>query len=295
MECHSFGVQLATKYGIAEALLLGYFRHYIELAEKKQNKNKFHDGRYWTYASTRELAKRFPYINRTKLLRAIQHLTDEELLTKDNFNKSTWDKTAWYSLTEKGLQEFGVVQNEPRVVQNEPRVVQNEPRVVQNEPRVVQNEPRVVQNEPRVVQNEPTIPIQSTYSIHLGSSGNKQTDNAEQVNEEANRYPGTKYDQETYSDAVSAYEKHIQTPLTANIVDEVCAMVDDWGLEAVKYGFKTAGRNGVRKLNYVETCARNYITNKDKPKKTRAQGKPKNDIAGTVEAALKLLGVSEDE
>lgn len=119
--------------------------------------------------------------------------------------------------------------------------------------------------------------------------------NAEQVNEEANRYPGTKYDQETYSDAVSAYEKHIQTPLTANIVDEVCAMVDDWGLEAVKYGFKTAGRNGVRKLNYVETCARNYVTNKDKPKKTRAQGKPKNDVAGTVEAALKLLGMSEDE
>ena len=274
MECHSFGVQLATKYGIAEALLLGYFRHYIELAEKKQNKNKFHDGRYWTYASTRELAKRFPYINRTKLLRAIQHLTDEELLTKDNFNKSTWDKTAWYSLTEKGLQEFGVVQNEPRVVQNEPRVVQNEP---------------------RVVQNEPTIPIQSTYSIHLGSSGDKQTTNTKQVNEEASRYPGTKYDQETYSDAVSAYEKHIQTPLTANIVDEVCAMVDDWGLEAVKYGFKTAGRNGVRKLNYVETCARNYITNKDKPKKTRTQGKPKNDVAGTVEAALKLLGVSEDE
>ena len=139
----------------------------------------------------------------------------------------------------------------------------------------------------------------NTYSIHLsnplGSSGNKQTANTEQVNEEANRYPGIKYDQETYSDAVSAYEKHIQTPLTANIVYEVCAMVDDWGLEAVKYGFKTAGRNGVRKLNYVETCARNYVTNKDKPKKTCAQGKPKNDVAGTVEAALKLLGVSEDE
>ena len=274
MECHSFGVELATKYGIAEALLLGYFRYYIESAEKRQDKEKFHDGRYWTYASTRELARRFPYINRTKLLRAIQHLTDEKLITKGNFNKLSWDKTAWYSLTEKGLQELEVVQNEPRVVQNEPRVVQNEP---------------------RVVQNEPTIPILSTYSINLGRSGNKQTANVEQVNEEANRYPGTKYDQETYSDAVSAYEKHIQTPLTANIVDEVCAMVDDWGLEAVKYGFKTAGRNGVRKLNYVETCARNYVNNKDKPKKTRAQGKPKNDVAGTVEAALKLLGVSEDE
>ena len=275
MECHSFGVELATKYGIAEALLLGYFRYYIESAEKRQDQEKFHDGRYWTYASTRELARRFPYIPDTTLRRAAKHLVDENLILKGSFNKFSWDRTVWYALTDKGMQETGGC---AKMAQD-----------------VRQNGAGVRQNGAGVRQDGATIPILSTYLINLGSSGNKQTANTKQVNEEANRYPGTKYDQTTYSDAVSAYEKHIQTPLTANIVDEVCAMVDDWGLEAVKYGFKTAGRNGVRKLNYVETCARNYVTNKDKPKKTRAQGKPKNDVAGTVEAALKLLGVSEDE
>ena len=270
MECHSFGVELATKYGIAEALLLSYFRYYIESAEKKQDPDKFHDGRYWTYASTRELARRFPYINRIKLLRAIQHLVDEKLIIKGNFNKLAWDKTSWYAFTEKGLQELEVVQNEPRVVQNEPRVVQNEP---------------------RVVQNEPTIPILSTYSVYLGSSGNKQTDNAEAVND--NHFPGTKHDQETYNEAVSAYEKHIKTPLTASVVEEICAIVDDFGLEATIYGFRTASRNNVRKLGYVETCARNYVAGGDKPKRQR--GKPKNDVTATAEAMRKILEQSGDD
>ena len=256
MECHSFGVELATKYGIAEALLLSYFRYYIESAEKKQEPDKFHDGRYWTYASTRELARRFPYINRIKLLRAIQHLVDEKLIIKGNFNKLAWDKTSWYAFTEKGLQEL-----------------------------------EVVQNEPRVVQNEPTIPILSTYSVYLGSSGNKQTDNAEVVND--NHFPGTKHDQETYNEAVSAYEKHIKTPLTASVVEEICAIVDDFGLEATIYGFRTASRNNVRKLGYVETCARNYVAGGDKPKRQR--GKPKNDVEGTVKEALRLLGVNDNE
>ena len=256
MECHSFGVELATKYGIAEALLISYFRYYIESAEKKQDPDKFHDGRYWTYASTRELARRFPYINRIKLLRAIQHLVDEKLIIKGNFNKLAWDKTSWYAFTEKGLQEL-----------------------------------EVVQNEPRVVQNEPTIPILSTYSVYLGSSGNKQTDNTEVVND--NHFPGTKHDQETYNEAVSAYEKHIKTPLTASVVEEICAIVDDFGLEATIYGFRTASRNNVRKLGYVETCARNYVAGGDKPKRQR--GKPKNDVEGTVKEALRLLGVNDDE
>ena len=271
---YSLEGELAKKYGIAEAFLLSYFQYYIEAAEKKQDPAKFHDGRYWTYASVREIERNMDFLTRSAIHRALAKLKECGLLLTGVFNKYAWDKTVWYTFSDRGWEEIRACPKSGQGVSNRDRGVSNRDRGVSNRD-------------------------DNTYSIHLsnplGSSGNKQTVNAEQVNEEANRYPGTKYDQETYSDAVSAYEKHIQTPLTANIVDEVCAMVDDWGLEAVKYGFKTAGRNGVRKLNYVETCARNYVTNKDKPKKTRAQGKPKNDVAGTVEAALKLLGVGEDE
>ena len=263
MECHSFGVELATKYGIAEALLLSYFRYYIESAEKKQDPDKFHDGRYWTYASTRELARRFPYISKTPLWRALQHLLAEELLLKGNYNKYSWDKTVWYTLSDKGWQEVEGCSKWEQGVPNGNRGVPNG--------------------------ND------NTYSIHLFNPlcnrGNKQTDNTEVVND--NRFPGTKHDQETYNEAVSAYEKHIKTPLTASVVEEICAIVDDFGLEATIYGFRTASRNNVRKLGYVETCARNYVAGGDKPKRQR--GKPKNDVEGTVKEALRLLGVNDDE
>ena len=264
MECHSFGVELATKYGIAEALLLSYFRYYIESAEKKQDPDKFHDGRYWTYASTRELARRFPYISKTPLWRALQHLLAEELLLKGNYNKYSWDKTVWYTLSDKGWQEVEGCSKWEQGVPNGNRGVPNG--------------------------ND------NTYSIHLFNPlcnrGNKQTDNTEMVND--NHFPGTKHDQETYNEAVSAYEKHIKTPLTASVVEEICAIVDDFGLEATIYGFRTASRNNVRKLGYVETCARNYVAGGDKPKRQR--GKPKNDIEGTVKEALRLLGgVNDDE
>ena len=277
MECHSFGVELATKYGIAEALLLSYFRYYIESAEKKQDPDKFHDGRYWTYASTRELARRFPYISKTPLWRALQHLLAEELLLKGNYNKYSWDKTVWYTLSDKGWQEVEGCSKWEQGVPNGNRGVPNGNRGVPNGNRGVPNG------------ND------NTYSIHLFNPlcnrGNKQTDNTEVVNN--NRFPGTKHDQETYNKAVSAYEKYIKTPLTASVVEEICAIVDDFDLEATIYGFRTASRNNVRKLGYVETCARNYVAGGDKPKRQR--GRAKNDVEGTVKEALRLLGVNDDE
>ena len=54
---YSLEGELAKKYGITEAFLLGYFQYYLESAERKQDPAKYHDGRYWTYASVREIEK----------------------------------------------------------------------------------------------------------------------------------------------------------------------------------------------------------------------------------------------
>ena len=260
---YSLEGELAIKYGIAEAFLLSYFQYYLESAEKRQDPAKYHDGRYWTYVSTRELAKYFPFFSQGKLHKALHHLIDEEILLTGIYNKYKWDKTTWYALSDKGWRE---VKRCSRCEQGVHDVNGGVHDVNDN-----------------------------TYSIHLFNPlcnrGNKQTDNTEVVNN--NRFPGTKHDQETYNKAVSAYEKHIKTPLTASVVEEICAIVDDFGLEATIYGFRTASRNNVRKLGYVETCARNYVAGGDKPKRQR--GKPKNDVEGTVKEALRLLGVNDDE
>ena len=261
---YSLEGELAIKYGIAEAFLLSYFQYYLESAEKRQDPAKYHDGRYWTYVSTRELAKYFPFFSQGKLHKALHHLIDKEILLTGIYNKYKWDKTTWYALSDKGWRE---VKGCSRYEQGVHDVNGGVHDVNDN-----------------------------TYSIHLSNPlcnrGNKQTDNAEVVND--NRFPGTKHDQETYNEAVSAYEKHIKTPLTASVVEEICAIVDDFGLEATIYGFRTASRNNVRKLGYVETCARNYVAGGDKPKRQRG-GKPKNDVTATAEAMRKILEQSGDD
>ncbi len=271
MTIHSFGVELATKYGFIEALLLGYFRYYIDAAELKQDKGKFHNGRYWTYASARGLAKHFPYFSEASTRRAVKRLIDAGLVLKDNFNKMSWDKTAWYSLSDECLEE---VRGCVKMTQG-----------------VCQNDTGVCQNDTGVCQNDTTIPILSTYyNPPIGGNAREQTQNGEMVNEKHDpRFPGTKYSQEVYSQAVDAYVKFINLPLNANDVDELCCMVDECGLEASIHGLRTAGKNKVRKLSYAAACARNYVEDKDKPKSQRKTAKPKNDIEGTVAEAIRIL------
>ena len=269
MAKHSFETGLAKKYGIAEALLLSYFDHWIKAAKLRKDTEKFHEGRYWTYASTRELARVFDYLSDPTLRRAVNHLVKENLLIKGSFNKFAWDKTTWYSLTDKYYQE---VRGCAKMAQG------------------------VRQNDAGVRQNDATIPIQSTYSIPY-KGNNKQTQSAKQVNEGQkvhHRYKnflGTKYDPETYGKAMDAYSKYLGYPAEAGSAEIVCGMVDDYGLESVLYGFKIAYKNNVRNLNYVERCAQNY--NPDAQQKSPPRRRHKNDVAAGVAEAQRILAEQE--
>lgn len=97
---HCFEVELAQKYGILEAILLNYFRFWIQ--KNEANDVHFHDGTYWTYNSVKAFCDLFPYASTKMIRNAIDHLIDEGLLITGNYNKSPYDKTLWYALTDKG-------------------------------------------------------------------------------------------------------------------------------------------------------------------------------------------------
>lgn len=271
MTRYSLEGELAKKYGVAEAFLLSYFQYYIELAEKKQEPEKFHEGRYWTYASMRDLAKCFSFYSQGKIHKALHHLIDEKILLTGNFNKYDWDKTTWYAFSDSGLNEVRGCSQRERGVHSVNEGVHN-------------------------VNGGVHSVNDNTYSIHLSNSpirGNarEQTKSVEVVNEKHDpRFPGTKYSQEVYSQAVDAYVKFINLPLNANDVDEICCMVDECGLDASIHGLRTAAKNKVRKLSYAAACARNYVEDKGKPKKSRLPAKSKNDVEGTFNALMAKYG-----
>lgn len=101
---HSFNVQFAQKYGIEEAIIVQNF--YFWLRKNIANEKHLHNGRYWTYNSNNAFTQLFPYINKTKIFRVLKHLEECDIILKDNFNTSVWDKTLWYSFSDHGLCEL---------------------------------------------------------------------------------------------------------------------------------------------------------------------------------------------
>lgn len=97
---HHFDVDLATRYGIAEAILLNHLEYWIE--HNRANQKNFFEGRYWTFNSNKALREIFPYLSEKKIRNALNHLQEEGLIITGNFNKLAYDRTLWYALTEKG-------------------------------------------------------------------------------------------------------------------------------------------------------------------------------------------------
>ena len=102
---HSFNVDIATEYGVEEAIILENF--YFWLNKNMANRKNYHDGVFWTYNSQKALSELFPYWNRQKIQRILSKLEDDDLLKKGNYNKLKYDRTTWYSLTDKALSLFG--------------------------------------------------------------------------------------------------------------------------------------------------------------------------------------------
>lgn len=97
---HSFDVDIATQYGILEAILLDSINYWS--LKNEANKKNYFDGNYWTYNSTRAFSELFPYASQKKIQTALKKLIKEGLIVTGNYNKNAYDRTLWYALTEKG-------------------------------------------------------------------------------------------------------------------------------------------------------------------------------------------------
>ena len=92
---HSFDIMLAAQYGIAGAILIHHFQHWINY-NKSLGKNK-KDGRTWTYQTRKEIAAWFPYFSEDQVKRETNKLVQVGVLVKGNYNRAAMDKTIWYA------------------------------------------------------------------------------------------------------------------------------------------------------------------------------------------------------
>lgn len=93
---HSFEIEDANKYGVSEAIVLYNLRHWVRY--NKANRLNIHDGRVWTYNSTRALAELFPYFTSDMIRRYLEKLEAARVIVTGNYNKRPGDRTKWYSV-----------------------------------------------------------------------------------------------------------------------------------------------------------------------------------------------------
>lgn len=98
---HSFDIKIAGEYGIHEALILKHIYYWYK--RNKANEQNYYDGTYWSYNSYKAFCDTFEYLNSRQIKYAIKKLEDNNLIIIGNYNKNSFDKTNWYSMTEKGI------------------------------------------------------------------------------------------------------------------------------------------------------------------------------------------------
>ena len=76
---HFFNVDIAAKYGMAEAVILEHM--YFWLEKNRANDRNFFEGRYWTYNSVKALSVIFPYLTPKKIRSALLKLEKEGLVS----------------------------------------------------------------------------------------------------------------------------------------------------------------------------------------------------------------------
>ena len=101
---HHFDIEIAEAYGLNEAIILNNRRFWV--IHNEANGTNFHDGRYWTYNSMKAFEELFPYMKPKSIRNALDKLENEGLLLTGNYNKLAFDRTKWYSLSDKGYALF---------------------------------------------------------------------------------------------------------------------------------------------------------------------------------------------
>lgn len=101
MALHMFDSQIAQEYGVNAAIIFQNLAYWIE--HNRANETNFYDGRYWTYNSVRAFTELFPYLTDKQIRGALKKLEEGGMILVGNYNKSAYDRTRWYALTEKGI------------------------------------------------------------------------------------------------------------------------------------------------------------------------------------------------
>ena len=101
---HYFNTEIAKEVGVNAAVILENIAHWV--LKNKANDKNFYDGHYWTFNSKAAMAELFPYMSQKQVNTALDALRKSNMVITGNYNKSSYDRTLWYSISDSCAERF---------------------------------------------------------------------------------------------------------------------------------------------------------------------------------------------
>lgn len=96
----AFESSLAKEIGVKEAIVLSHLAFWVR--KNEADERNIHDGKAWTFTTQKALSTYFDFLSEKQVRTTMANLKDLGLIETGNFNSSPYDKTTWYTLTERG-------------------------------------------------------------------------------------------------------------------------------------------------------------------------------------------------
>ena len=95
-----FDAEIAKMVGSTAAALFARIAFWVDYNEK--NNNNFFAGQWWAYNSMRAWQEMCPWLTENQIRSALEKLKEADLIVTGCFNTNPFDRSLWYSLSEKG-------------------------------------------------------------------------------------------------------------------------------------------------------------------------------------------------
>lgn len=111
---------LAVEVGLNEAIILQQIHYWLKI--NRRDKKNYVNEKYWTYNTYEDWKKQFPFWSVSTIKRSIYNLEKIGVVISTNeFNKLSIDKTKWYTIDYEKLEKLGTestYQNDTSTCQN---------------------------------------------------------------------------------------------------------------------------------------------------------------------------------
>lgn len=96
---HYFDVEVAKEVGVNAAIIYENISYWVK--HNAKNGKNLKDGLFWTYATQKDIAAQFDYLSVKQVRTALEKLEACGYIKTGSFNRHGYDRTTWYTITEK--------------------------------------------------------------------------------------------------------------------------------------------------------------------------------------------------